>query len=243
MNKKFRNAFLPSLILCGLMAGTTEAANITYNLASHPDGSVSPPPYGLRLDGLYTLDTNDEWTFDFDHASSNMQMTLDTTAATVHIFGNAYGGLDVGGSYDANLQGVWAIDFTYSVNVAVDDSSPPALEVEVSPEAPLSNNGTIEALFTANDGSIFVNNGDTINLEQEMQFYFNNTANHRLNCGVDDCGPDTYVGWGWLNHSDSSHIAASDWLFTATVVPVPAAVWLFGSAIALLGFSRRKTTS
>ncbi len=237
----FRRTFLAGLVLSGLIASTAHATVIQFVLGSHPDGQVSPPDYGLRLDGLYTLNSNDEWTFDFDHASSNMQMTLDTVAATVHIYGTSYGGLDTGAGYDANLQGLWEIDFTYTANVAVDDGTPPLLDVVVDPEAPLSNNGTLKALFTANDGSIFVTNGDVISLEQEMEFYFNNIDNHRLNCGVDNCGPDGYVGWGWLNHSDSSHIEASDWLFTATVVPVPAAVWLFGSAMGLLGFFGRRS--
>jgi len=238
---KIRQLLVMTAAVCGAFLTTSaSAAIINYNLGSHPDGAVSPPPYGLRLDGLYTLNSSDEWTFDFDNALSNMKLTLDTTAETVRIYGVAYGGLDTGATYDADLQGLWQIDFTYSANLSIDDSSLPLLEVESSPEAPLSNNGIIRALFTATDGSISVNSGDTIALEQEMEFYFNNTDNHRLNCGVDDCGPDTFVGWGWLNHSDSAHIEASDWLFTATVVPIPAAAWLFMSGLGLLGAAARR---
>lgn len=229
--------------LTGMLLGTSvpaSAAIINYNLQSHPDGGIAPPFYGLRLDGLYTLDTNDEWTFDFDHASSNMKLVLDTTLETVRIYGEVYGGLDVGAGYDADLQGLWAVDFSYSVNVSVDDSGLPDLEVEVSPEAPASNNGYIRALFTADDGSIFITSGDTIAMEQEKEFFFNNTDDHRLDCLIHTCGPDQFVGWGWLNHSDSSHIEASDWLFTATVVPIPAAVWMFISGLGALAFVRRR---
>jgi len=55
---------------------------------------------------------------------------------------------------------------------------------------------------------------------------------HRLNTS------DGWVGRGWLLPPNST----DDWLFTATVVPVPAAVWLFGSALGLLGWMRRKVT-
>lgn len=228
-----------------LNVGTASAAIINYNLASHPDGAVAPPPYGLRLDGLYTLDSSDEWTFDFSNPASNMKLILDTNTETVRIYGTTYGGRDTGASYDTDLQGLFQVDFSYSANVTVDDSGLPLLEVESSPEAPATNNGFIRALFTADDGVTFITTGDTIALEQEMEFYFNNTSNHRLDCGVDACGPDTFVGWGWLNHSDSSHIKASDWLFTATVVPLPAAVWLFFSGLGALGFFgriRRRTS-
>ncbi len=235
-----KRSTLAGLLLIGASVFTLPAGAVTiqYALGSHPDGNASPPDYGLRLDGLYTLNTNDIWTFDFDHASSDMRMDLDTTAGTVHIYGTSYGGLDVGTGYDADLQGLWSIDFTYSVNVSVTGVGAPDIDVEVSPEAPLSNNGTLTALFSATDGSVTITNGDVINLEQEMEFFFNNTDDHRLG-GTGLSGPETHVGWGWLNHSDSSaHIYDSDWLFTATVVPVPAAVWLFGSALGLLGWTR-----
>lgn len=54
-------------------------------------------------------------------------------------------------------------------------------------------------------------------------------------------------GWGWVNHGvdcingECTHVIASDWLFTASPVPVPAAVWLFGSGmLGLIGIARRK---
>lgn len=49
---------------------------------------------------------------------------------------------------------------------------------------------------------------------------------------------DGWVGRGWLLPEGST----DDWLVTATIVPVPAAVWLFGSALGLLGWMRRRAT-
>ena len=251
----------------GLTSMSASADVINFLLGNHPDAGKSPPPYGLRLDGLYSMDTNDVWTFDFEHASSDMRLSLDTNNETVHIFGQAYGGLDDGNSYATNLHGLWEIDFTYSTNVSV-YTNDPFLEVVVDPDAPLDNNGTLTAKFSGtgggngdgdgdsddgddddsddgdsddgDGGSITVTNGDVIDFEQHMEFYFNNTDDYRLD-GSGLSGPDTFVGWGWLNHSDKAHIKASDWIFTATapVVPVPAAAWLFGSALGLVAWARR----
>ena len=46
---------------------------------------------------------------------------------------------------------------------------------------------------------------------------------------------DGWVGRGWLNESGTN-----DFLVTATLIPVPAAVWLFGSALGALGVWRRR---
>jgi len=228
------------LAIAFLTGATAQADIIEFKLSSHPDGSENPPPYGLRLDGLYGTNGSDVWGFDFDHASSDVRLYLDTDNNTVNISGNAYGGMHDGNVYDSNLQGVWSIDFTYSANLNIDLSgNPPYIEVESLVEAPASNNGTLTALFSASGSGVDITNGDVIALEQEMGFFFNNTEDHRLG-GTGLSGPETYVGWGWLNHSGEPHVEASDWLFTATVVPVPAAVWLFGSALAGLGWMRRR---
>lgn len=59
-------------------------------------------------------------------------------------------------------------------------------------------------------------------------FIFANDG-HRL------AGDTGWVGRGWFEGDGSN-----DFLVTATVVPVPAAVWLFGSALVGLGWQRRK---
>lgn len=47
---------------------------------------------------------------------------------------------------------------------------------------------------------------------------------------------DGWVGRGWLLPTGST----DDWLVIATPVPVPATVWLFGSALGLLVWARRR---
>ncbi len=237
-----KNRFLSGLVCFGLLLSAAPAVNaalITYDLASHPAGQVSPPPYGLRLDGLYGTGGSTEWTFDFDHPSSSMQATLDTNTNEFRIFGTVFGGVDAGTAYDPTLSGAWSVDFTYQTNGSIVLNNGTDLEYEVVPEAPLDNNGTLTPLFSASSGSVNIVSGVPVDLEQEKEFFFNNTDDHRLG-GSGLSGPTTFVGWGWLNHSSIDHIVASDWLFTATVVPVPAAVWLFGSALGLLGFARNR---
>jgi len=46
---------------------------------------------------------------------------------------------------------------------------------------------------------------------------------------------------GAVNLPSSLSFDANAWTFAPTVVPIPAAVWLFGSGLAALGFVRRKT--
>ncbi|MFW2403639.1 MAG: hypothetical protein ACN4GT_02655 [Gammaproteobacteria bacterium] len=45
----------------------------------------------------------------------------------------------------------------------------------------------------------------------------------------------SWVGRGWLEGGGTD-----DWIVTAVPVPVPAAAWLFGSALGLLAWSRRR---
>ena len=51
---------------------------------------------------------------------------------------------------------------------------------------------------------------------------------------------------GWGNNANDSQDSGGDYAgvttFTVQVVPIPAAVWLFGSALGLLGWLRRKAT-
>ncbi|MGI9341504.1 MAG: SGNH/GDSL hydrolase family protein [Gammaproteobacteria bacterium] len=53
------------------------------------------------------------------------------------------------------------------------------------------------------------------------------------------CGnPDEYVFWDGIHPTAKAHQLLGE--FALAQIPVPAAVWLFGSAIGLLGFARRK---
>src|SRR6056297_4288655 len=83
-----------ALLVAPVAYSTPILPDTGYDLSNHPDSAMAPPPYGLRLDGLLTGDSNDEYTFDFENASSAMSMIWDKGADTLTISGTAYGGED-----------------------------------------------------------------------------------------------------------------------------------------------------
>ncbi|MFG0256946.1 MAG: hypothetical protein ACF8GE_03490 [Phycisphaerales bacterium JB043] len=214
----------------GVEAATIEIG--TYQLHNHPDGNQSPPPYGLRLDGLLGNGST-SMTFDFDYAGAGVFMDYDGTS--LHIYGMAFGGVDVGAGYsaDPSLTSWINIDFTYSVTVGApgDDDL-----IVVTPD--FSNTGTVTWMDTGDVYDLFDYSGShgyTFRLGDE-----DSDAGHRGFPGIS--------GWGWLyhgpegSHPDNLHyISSSDWLFTAKLIPLPSAVALGGLGIAGLGVRRRRS--
>jgi len=192
----------------------------TYTLNSHPGGGIATPYYGLRLDGLMG-DSSKEYTFDFSDTTNGSLMKMDYTVAGIRIYGNAWGGEDIGSSYgpDATL---WEINFTYDTGVGTNNGS----SVKVSgPD--FSNFGTIS------DGTTTYGLTD-----------YSGSKSYNFKLGHGHRGVSEISGWGWVNYyigtnaSDSIHNVASDWLFTATRDPVPAPEpgILALIALGLLGF-------
>lgn len=207
---------------------TANATMVSYRLANHPDGSARPPAYGLRLDELYDATPNhDLFTFDFDHASSIMQMDLDVAAGTLRIHGWVYGGRDTGSAY-ANDQylGVYTVDMLYVAGVS---NVPGDDDVWVTGPT-MSNWGTIIA--PSNDAIPLTNvdmGGHSFRLGNE-----DNDLGHRGFAGIS--------GWGWINHGADPmrHVESSDWLFTASPVPTPGAASLAMIGLSLIGAGRRR---
>lgn len=202
-----------------------------YTLHNHPDGAISPPPYGLRLDNLYNVDLSnpDRFTFDFDHPSSSMYLVYNDVTQKITIDGVSHGGRDVGNAYaNDSYLGLYTIHFEYDMNVGV-----------VPGDDDLWSNAPSHSNF----GSIMTPLGDTIILSDVasggMTFRFgdeNNDNGHR--------GFDGLSGWGWLamNGARTSE-GSDDWLFTATHlrVPEPATmIFLASGLVGCLSSRRRK---
>lgn len=186
------------------MAAAPIDGNVLYTLKSHPNGGISPPDYGLRLDGL-DGDASHEFTFDFSHPWSNMTMLWDGNGTIANpngkltISGTTYGG-EVDVPNDAYFStSLFKVDFTY------DDAF-------VSGNQILANTGT---------GSITDINGTFISTLSLDAYAGNHSAAFYMGEGHRN-GPGV-SGWGWLNHGAfPSHVYASDWLFSVDKgVPVP----------------------
>jgi hypothetical protein len=220
-----------AVMIPALAASATPIATGLYQLRNHPDGNQNPPLYGLRLDELVNATGNhDVFTFDFNHASSNMQMTYN--GSTIHIFGQAYGGRDIGSGYANDIhRGIYLIDFTYSIGVA---NVPGDDDVYVNPGN------------SYNYGSIQRPNGSTVLLRDGH--YGNGQPDFRLGDEDNDAGHRGFAGisgWGWLftntgpNGSYVNH-ASDDWLFTANLVPTPGSAALLGLGALAAGRRNRR---
>jgi hypothetical protein len=220
-----------------LFAGAATAlppATGTYQLHDHPDGTEVPPAYGLRLDELFNATADhDVFTFDFDNALSNMRM--DYTGTTIHIYGVAFGGRDIGNAYANDAyRGVYTINFTYNFGVGI---VPGDDDVYVNP-------GT-----HYNFGTITSPGGTTVNLRDghydasagQLDFRFGNEDNDLGHRGFNGLS-----GWGWLFHQVGGptgtyvNDTSDDWLFTATLIPAPGTAALLGLGGLIAGRRNRR---
>lgn len=259
-------AIAVSVCICGmtnLTPSSSSAAVFQYKLNDHPDGALVTPTYGLRLDGLYGSINND-FAFSFDAAGTSMNLFYDDQANSVRIVGRAYGGIDIGSTWDANNVGFVDIDFTYRQNIVTTGSGTIGTDLA---DVGLRTTGHSQNLVTGNFGTLILatgmgstwtgaSGGDEFTMVDQQSsgysFAFNNFDDYRLAGHTGFGGPETFVGWGWLNHwptgdAPSGHIYASDWLFTGTYVPetvvevpAPGALMIFGFGLAGLAAQRRR---
>lgn len=191
------------------VSGPADAATVTYRLHSHPDGNQNPPPYGLRLNGLFG---GGVYTFDFDYTSisedADVKLEYDDVAGEIRIFGRAYGGKDAGTDYDPGLSGWVDIDFTYRANVVNGDTEAggvgPGLYVD--PQDP-TNNGTVTLDGWGGDIVISISDKQGSN---PYSFGFDNDIDSKGNATIMN-DPNTFSGNGWVMGAD---ITDGDWLFT-----------------------------
>lgn len=220
-----------ALMMMGTTASAAVLADGLYKLGNHPDGSAAPPLYGLRLDGLGTGGVSGIYTFDFENNGAAMYMDLDVANNSIHIYGQVYGGLHSGSTWNATESGLWNVDFTYTTGITSTG------QIEVNGKDDVNNYGSITPLFT---GGAFTN-GTAIGL-WTWPMPYPDGLNFTLDTG--HRGFAGFSGWGWLSYGDSApgtHKDASDWLFTVgDKIPVPGAVLLGTIGLSLIGVLKRR---
>jgi len=184
------------------------AAPVTFTLGDHPDAQLfqSDPtsPYGIRIDNAPPPGAGPTFSVGTNLGGLGGPTTLTWDPL------NLGAGATITGTLERNDDGTfWTATYTLSGLFA-------------------AANGGFEA--TAGTGSLDEIGGlaRSIALTGEQNnagivFEFDNNG-HRLPTA------DGWVGHGWLLPPGST----DDWLVTATHVPVPAALWLFASALGLL---------
>lgn len=216
-----------SFLALSLLAGSANAALIEFDLFDSQFGNERPPTYGIRLDGLYSGNQNDVYTFSFVDVS----MIVDTVGNTATLGGSLLGGTEGDGEARDTE---WTFAFEYS-----------DLDVDAD--------GSWEFVNGTSDGmggiAMVGGSGDTFQLVQWMGSDGFGPDGDGVNCRGTD-GP--WCGNGWLNHSitpgvptdfwQTTHLNASDFLYIGrpTSVPEPSVIALFGLGLIGMGFARRR---
>jgi MYXO-CTERM domain-containing protein len=220
-----------TLTLLALAAATCTAGageSRFFQLGNHPDGAQNPPPYGLRMDGLFGGGVT---SFDFDTNDGVFLTVTDDTmnggGVSIEIAGSVFGGeIDGNGGYTDGGQ-FYDINFVYTASVQITSNGWKVVGTDNT-----SNTGSIALAGSNNPADIF-----TITDNNNNAFLFQ-ADGHRL---AGDS--DSWVGRGWLTtNTDGTNVGnTQDWLFTAVEtdgVPTPGTLGL--AAIGGLVASRRR---
>lgn len=226
-----------SLVVVLLVSVASQAGVVkSWDLTNKTPGQLGAN-YGLRLNNLDNTMLmgygSKSLIFDFDHADSNVGLQLIETNSVKELVlsGTAVGAIfsnGVVGGYGTELAGKYELDFTWR-NLSIDFDGYDFLAENgiadlIVPTTQGAGTGTVKGVTA---GTAFMAN---------MLQLGDYSGNHNHTLSIKDANnPDAS---GWLTYTDlqgngTGH--AGDYGFNLSPVPVPAAVWLFGSA--LLGFA------
>jgi hypothetical protein len=202
-----------------LRFGPDVDANLTVWLChDHPDGSVAPPLYGLRIDDLLGDGT---CTFSFDYSDetehARVILAYDESAGSIRISGRAYGGRVENDAWSASSSGWIDIDFTYATHLAVkDDCGALAGDDFYITGEDVANHGTIA--LDGWGGNLVFECTDRSGEGGACSFLFDNDYDPKGNAAIAD-DLSIWSASGWLE----PHVGGSrDWLFIAEKITVPA---------------------
>ncbi len=231
MKTSFLLGGIAAIAVGAVFASSATAGSVkTFKLFDHPDGSDNPPPYGIRLDGLFGDSTTTTFSFDTAEGVTMRVMEAGNGSIVINISGVVYGGRDVGTAYDLAHAGTgkYELNYTYAYNVVTEGTG-----WRVDPQH-MENGGTFNAIDV---------NGDEANFQFNL-FEEPNTGNpfkflqddHRLQ-NQPEGGQGFWVGRGWHTFVQGQGVAGTqDFLFIGTqIVPLPTPLAL--SATGLLGVS------
>lgn len=208
---------MKNILPCAILSFATLGASASglvigeYQLNDHPDGGETPPPYGLRLDGVLGAGIA---TLSMDFYDNTILTVHDNGGAlSINIVGTLYGGLidGAGGYISANT---YEVDFTYTVGV---NSVADGWDVN---GFDVGNTGTLTNTDTNAVTTLY---GMPNNPGLNFAFL---ADDHRLDTDAND-----WVGRGWLtDQADGSDPYAGfrDWLFVGTEIPAPSALAFLG---------------
>lgn len=214
-------------ILSASLSAVSSADVVSFQLGNHPRGQVIPPYYGMRLDNLFGA--SQVVTFSFEDNGAGMQLDVDTDALTIHVFGTVYGGVDTGANW----------------------SNPELFDVDMMYTLIANNNGGWDADTSTDTGTI---TRQSDNMSWGLTTLFNEN-NHtfefypdRFRLLAGDLPGVDWVGRGWLDTATNPMPGTTrDFLFTATLIPLPAGFWLGAAGMCGVGVlsraARRRRTS
>lgn len=206
---------LGALIILAVLPA--HAAIVTYQLGDHLNaaGYISDPtsPYGLRVDSATGSPT---FSVDTNLGGAGGLTTISWDPA------NLAAGATITGTMERNGDGTfWTVAYSLTGLSVAENGGFKATGGSGSAD---EIGGALRSITLAGE-----TNGSGI------AFEFDNDGHRLANPG--DL-PDGWVGRGWLLPPDST----DDWLVTGVLIPVPAAAWMFGSALGLLGWMRRRVS-
>ncbi len=236
MTSKLSRAVVATMTIGAVFAAGASAGSVkTFKLFDHPDGANNPPPYGIRLDGIFGDSQTTTFSFDTTEGVEMRVTEFGNGTIVINISGVVFGGHDIGSNYDLAHAGTgkYELNYTYAFNVVAEGTG-----YRVDPQHQ-DNGGTFNAIDI---------NGDEANYQFNI-FEEPATGNpfkflqddHRL-AGETEAGQGFWVGRGWHTYVQGQGVSGTqDFLFLGMqMVPLPTPWALAGVGMMTAAMARRR---